>query len=119
MGMQDWEGVLVPLIVFSTIVALVGLVLHYEFRKKRAFLRHVQANQAMNADLGDNFFARGNDRRRGIFFLGSALAIFGFSLLVDFPQRGNLDLNDAINGFGMFPLMTGLGYLLLYRLDKT
>lgn len=116
------EEVLVPLIVFSTVVLLVALILWYQLSKKKAFLRFVSEHDGISVDairaLGQQFFSPSNDLRRGVFLLGIALAVWGFSLAVDFPQRGNLDLNHALFGIGLFPLFAGLAHLLLYRLER-
>ncbi|MEM9316429.1 MAG: DUF6249 domain-containing protein [Pseudomonadota bacterium] len=116
------EEVLVPLIVFSTFVALVALILWYQLSKKRAFLRFVSKHDGISVEaiktLGQQFFSPSSDLRRGIFLLGIALAVGGFSLAVDFPQRGNLDLNRALFGIGLFPFFAGVAHLILYRLER-
>jgi hypothetical protein len=53
-----------------------------------------------------------------VFSLLLAFAIWGFSFMADFPQNGNLDLNDAIFGLGLFPFCGGIAYLILTFVER-
>ena len=120
--METNEEVLVPLIVFASFTVVIGMVLWYRIKRGQSFLRFLGDRQDVSAEaitaLGDQFFSQRNDLRRGIFSLGLAFAFWGFSYAVDFPQNGNLDLNHAIVGLGLFPFFTGIAYLLLFKLDN-
>ncbi len=116
------EDVLVPLFVFSTIVLMTALIFWYQLSKKKAFLSFVRQHDGISVEairaLGQQFYSPGSDLRRGVFLLCIALALWGFSLAVDFPQRGNLDPNRALFGIGLFPFFAGLAHLVLHRLEQ-
>lgn len=123
---QEWAEILVPFISFSALLALLGLLLLYKYKKKQLFLQMVERSLHQQAPLSpetirevaSQFFSANRDLRKGIFLLVLALAILAFSYLADFPQRGNLDLNDALNGIAMLPGLLGLAFLLLAWLDR-
>ena len=123
---QEWAEILVPFISFSALIALLGLLLLYKYKKKQLFLQMVERSLTQQAPLSpetirevaSQFFSANRDLRKGIFLLVLALAILAFSYLADFPQRGNLDLNDALNGIAMLPGLLGLAFLLLAWLDR-
>lgn len=123
---QEWAEILVPFISFSALIALLGLLLLYKYKKKQLFLQMVERTLQQQAPLSpetirevaSQFFSANRDLRKGIFLLVLALAILAFSYLADFPQRGNLDLNDALNGIAMLPGLLGLAFLLLAWLDR-
>lgn len=123
---QEWAEILVPFISFSALIALLALLLLYKYKKKQLFLQMVERTLQQQAPLSpetirevaSQFFSANRDLRKGIFLLVLALAILAFSYLADFPQRGNLDLNDALNGIAMLPGLLGLAFLLLAWLDR-
>ncbi|GAB3020365.1 DUF6249 domain-containing protein [Bowmanella dokdonensis] len=120
------EGILVPLIVFSSFVIALGMLLFYQYAKKRAFLglieKAIKTREDLTPDvikaIAGQLYASNRDLRRGLFALLLGLAICGFSVAVDFPHRGNIDLNDALYGIALFPLLSGIGYLLLHLFEK-
>ncbi|MDZ7871063.1 MAG: DUF6249 domain-containing protein [Rheinheimera sp.] len=123
---QEWAEILVPFISFSAVVALLGLLLLYKYKKKQLFLQMVERSLTQQAPLSpetirevaNQFFSANRDLRKGIFLLVLALAILAFSSLADFRKHGNLDLNDALNGIAMLPGLLGLAFLLLAWLDR-
>jgi hypothetical protein len=126
MNGQEWAEILVPLISFSALVALLGLLLLYKYKKKQLFLQMVERTLQQQValppqtirEVANQVFSTNRDVRKGIFLLTVALSIAAFSYLADFPQRGNLDLNDALYGIAMLPGLLGLAFLLLARLDR-
>lgn len=116
------EEILVPLIVFTSIVVLIAVMLAYQLLKKRQFIKLLEQHGDMQPDaiaaVGRFFFASQNDLRKGVFLLIIALAIWGFSFLVDFRSGGNLDLNQALNGIALFPCFSGFAYLLLFYASR-
>lgn len=120
--MENSAEVLVPLIVFTSLILVLGLVLLYQFSKKRAFLRLLEKQGDIKPEsikaTGSVLFSSNNDRRKGVFCVLIAFAIWGFSLLVDFHGNGNLDLNHALYGIGLFPFFGGIGYLILFLLER-
>ncbi len=123
---QEWAEILVPFISFSALIALLGLLLLYKYKKKQLFLQMVERSLTQQAPLSpetirevaNQFFSANRDLRKGIFLLVLALAILAFSSLADFRKNGNLDLNDALNGIAMLPGLLGLAFLLLAWLDR-
>lgn len=126
MNGQEWAEILVPLIVFSALVALIGLLLLYKYKKKKLFLQMVERTLQQNASLSPelirevarHIFAANRDLRKGIFLLVLSAGILAFSYFADFRQNGNLDLNDALNGIAILPGLLGLAFLLLARLNR-
>lgn len=120
------EEILIPLIVFSSLIILIGMLLYYQYAKKRAFInvieKAIKGKDDFTPDvisaIAMHFFSSNKDRRKGVFALLLGLAICGFSVVVEFPKNGNMDLNDALYGVALFPLLGGIGYLLLNLLDK-
>ena len=116
----------VPFIVFTSLVVSLALVLRYKYRNKTELLRAIgtiaKDTQALTPDvikeLARQHLSNGSDLKKGVILIAVALGIWGFSLWVDFPQRGNIDLNDGLFGLGCFPFLVGLGFLLLHRLEK-
>lgn len=126
MNGQEWAEILVPLISFSALLALMGLVLLYKYKKKKLFLQMVERalarQQPLSPDsireVASHLFSANRDLRKGIFLLVVALSIIGFSALADFRQQGNLDLNDALYGIAILPGTLGLAFLLLAWLNR-
>lgn len=126
MNGQEWAEILVPLIVFSALVALMGLILLYNYKKKRLFLQMIERSLQQQLALPPetirevalHFFSANRDTRKGVFLLVLSGSILAFSYFADFRQNGNLDLNDALNGIAILPALLGLAFLLLARLDR-
>ncbi|HAW92064.1 MULTISPECIES: DUF6249 domain-containing protein [unclassified Arsukibacterium] len=126
MNGQEWAEILVPLIVFSALVALMGLILLYNYKKKRLFLQMIERSLQQQLTLppetirevARHFFSANRDTRKGVFLLVLSASILAFSYFADFRQNGNLDLNDALNGIAILPALLGLAFLLLARLDR-
>ena len=126
MNGQEWAEILVPLIVFSAVVALLGLILLYKYKKKRLFLQMVERSLSQHAalppetirEVAVHFFSANRDTRKGLFLLVLSASILAFSYLADFKQNGNLDLNDAINGIAILPGLLGLAFLLLAWIER-
>lgn len=116
------QEIAVPLIFFSSVVILIGLILAYQLLKKRWFIKLIDKHNDMQPEsiraVGRLFFSSKNDLRKGVFLLVVALAIWGFSLVVDFRSGGNLDLNTALNGIALFPCLAGLAYLILFYFER-
>lgn len=120
--MQNPEEIAVPLIVFSTLTIIVALILWYQLTKKREFLRFLSRQNTFSPSsinaLGQQYFSKKNDRRRAVFLIVIAISFWCFSLIVEFPNRGNLNLNEALFGLGLFPFFSGLGYLITDWLER-
>ncbi|WP_397470837.1 DUF6249 domain-containing protein [Rheinheimera sp.] len=123
---QEWAEILVPLIVFSALVALMGLILLYKYKKKRLFLQMIERSLQRQAvlppetirEIALHFFSANRDLRKGIFLLVLSASVLAFSYFADFKRSGNLDLNDALTGIAFLPGLLGLAFILLARLDR-
>lgn len=126
MNGQEWAEILVPLIVFSALVALMGLILLYKYKKKRLFLQMIERSLQRQAvlppetirEIALHFFSANRDLRKGIFLLVLSASVLAFSYFADFKKNGNLDLNDALTGIAFLPGLLGLAFILLARLDR-
>lgn len=124
--MADITEILIPLIVFSSIVFLVVLLLAYKYRVKQLFLNATQESIKYNSsispevirEIANQLLRPSSDIKKGLILLGVSIAILIGSFIADFPQNGNLDLNDLINGVAMFPGVIGVVYLFLAKFDK-
>lgn len=124
--MEALFDALVPFIVFTSLVVSLALVLRYKYRIKADLLRSIETiakdTQALTPEvikeLARQHLSSGSDLKKGVLLMAVALGIWGFSVCVDFPQRGNMDLNDGLYGLGCFPFLVGLGFLLLHRIEK-
>lgn len=116
----------VPFIVFTSLVISLALVLRYKYKIKSDLLRSIEAianeTQALTPEvikeLAKQHVSSGSDLKKGVLLIAVAFGIWGFSFFADFPDRGNLDLNDGLYGLGCFPFLMGLGFLLLHRLEQ-
>lgn len=124
MNGQEWAEILVPLIFFSALVAAIGLLLLYKYKKKKLFLEMVERTLQQTPlppetihEVATHFFSSNADIRKGIFLLVMSASVFAFSYFADFRKNGNLDLNDALNGIAVMPGLFGLAFLLLARLN--
>jgi len=120
--MNNPEGIVIPIAVFTAMLIFVGILLMYSLSKKRLFLKFIGQHDDLSPDsikaIGKVLFSANNDMRKGVFSLLLAVAIWGFSFMADFPQNGNLDLNDAIFGLGLFPFCGGIAYLILTFVER-
>lgn len=124
--MEALFDALVPFIVVASLVVSLALVLRYKYRNKAELLRWIETiakdTQALTPDaikeLARQHLSSGSDLKKGVILIAVALSIWSFSVCVDFPQRGNIDLNDGLYGLGCFPFLVGLGFLLLHRIEK-
>lgn len=123
---QQWSEILQPLITFSSLLILVAMLLWYKYKKKQLFLqtveRALQHDKALTPEAIDamarQLFAQQADIRKGLFLLALAGGIRALSAGAQFRDNGGLNLNDALNGIAVFPLLLGLAYLLLGYLQR-
>lgn len=124
--MIDITEIVIPAIVFSSIILLVVLLLVYKYRVKRLFLNATQESIKHNdsispeviKEIAHQLLKPNSDIQKGLILIGVSVAILIGSFIADFPQNGNLDLNDLINGVAAFPGVMGIVYLLLAKFDK-
>lgn len=124
--MNQLVEILVPAIVFSTIIILSILLLGYKYKTKKLFLSMTNDSLKTNPkispevirEIADQVLRPSSDVKKGLLLMGVSAAILVGSFIADFPQNGRMDLNDMINGIAAFPGVIGIVYLLLAKFDK-
>ena len=117
----------VPMIVFGCITIILALLIRANLKSKKYFINSIEKQIANGTDispevihaLGKHLNASAKDLRRGTLLIAFALGIVAFSFWVDFPVRGNLDLNDALIGIAQIPGLLGVAFLIIHFLNKT
>ncbi|ACV26660.1 DUF6249 domain-containing protein [Kangiella koreensis] len=123
---NDIVEIMVPAIVFSTIAILAISLLLYKYKIKRLFLNTTQDSLQHNPDItpevireiANQVLRPSSDIKKGLLLIGFSAAILVGSFIADFPDNGNMDLNDLINGIAAFPGVMGIVFLLLAKFDK-
>lgn len=124
--MNELAEILIPAIVFSTIIILSILLLGYKYKTKKLFLSMTNDSLKTNPnispevirEIADQVLRPSSDVKKGLLLMGISAAILVGSFIADFPQNGRMDLNDMINGIAAFPGVIGIVYLLLAKFDK-
>ena len=124
--MNELVEILIPAIVFSTIIILATLLLAYRYKTKKLFLSITNDSLKTNPnispkvirEIADQVLRPSSDVKKGLLLMGVSAAILVGSFIADFPQNGRMDLNDMINGIAAFPGVIGIVYLLLAKFDK-
>lgn len=124
--MNELAEILIPAIVFSTIIILSILLLGYKYKTKKLFLSMTNDSLKTNPnispevirEIADQVLRPSSDVKKGLLLMGVSAAILVGSFIADFPQNGRMDLNDMINGIAAFPGVIGIVYLLLAKFDK-
>ncbi len=124
--MNELAEILIPAIVFSTIIILSLLLLGYKYKTKKLFLSMTNDSLKTNPnispevirEIADQVLRPSSDVKKGLLLVGVSAAILVGSFIADFPQNGRMDLNDMINGIAAFPGVIGIVYLLLAKFDK-
>lgn len=124
--MNELAEILIPAIVFSTIIILSILLLGYKYKTKKLFLSMTNDSLKTNPnispevirEIADQVLRPSSDVKKGLLLIGVSAAILVGSFIADFPQNGRMDLNDMINGIAAFPGVIGIVYLLLAKFDK-
>lgn len=115
------EFIVIPIFVTMAPVLIVLIVLRYRSRQTaaryQALLQLAEKNVALPAELLVESAAVFSERRRALVLIGAALGIM--ATLLALPVH--FDDGQSLRGFwglGLLPLMTGLGYLLSWRLNQ-
>lgn len=113
--------VLVPVVLFLVLGAIILGYFYWNYRNRVTVMetvnKAIDSGQEMTAEtlahLGAAVNPRMRDLRRGIVFLSLGVAGFLCSLF--------FDMHDVVNGIragSVFPLMLGLGFLLVWKLNR-
>lgn len=114
-------GIMVPIVMFIVLGFVLIAYFYWNHRNRGAIMETVQKaidrGDALTPELLIQLGAAANPRmrdlRRGIIFLALGIAGLLCSLFFDIAQVVN-----GIRAGSVFPLMLGLGFLLVWKLNK-
>jgi len=115
------EGLLIPIVLFAVIGIIVLGYFYWNHKNRAHVMQTVQKALDMggelNAEMLQQLGAAGNprirDMRRGVVFLSLGIAGLLCSLFF-----GDADVVNGIRAGSVFPLMLGIGFLIVWRLNK-
>jgi hypothetical protein len=112
---------LIPLVVMSAPVLIILIVLRYNYRRTQAryntLLQLADKGVELTPELLLEPRAVYSERRRALVLIGGGMGLIAMFLTLP----GQLDSGLGINrlwGIGLLPLMTGLGYLASWWLNR-
>jgi hypothetical protein len=114
-------GILVPIVMFIVLGFVLIAYFYWNHRNRASIMETVQKTidrgDALTPELlmqlGAAVNPRMRDLRRGIVFLALGIAGLLCSLFFDLQQ-----VVDGIRAGSVFPLMLGLGFLLVWKLNR-
>lgn len=117
--------ILVPATFFSAVVLTVGLVSYFRFRQRKLLAETVlrllkdgkQVTPEIIRALSQPVPQSKKDFRSGVVLLGIGISIYIFSVVIELPTSGNMNLKNAVGSLAFIPLVMGITYLLLSRLQ--
>lgn len=115
------EFILIPLVVMAAPVLLVLIMLRYRYQQTRAryqtLLQLADKNIELPAQLLTEPHVAYCERRRALVLIGGGLGLMATFLAL--PGQLDSGLRVAsLWGLGLLPLMTGLGYLASWWLNR-
>ncbi len=115
------EYFLIPLVVMSAPVLIILIVLRYRYRQTQARYRALLQLADKGVELPPQLLLEPqleySERRRALVLIGGGLGLMAMFLALP----GQLDSGLGINrlwGIGLLPLITGLGYLASWWLNR-
>ena len=114
-------GIMVPIVLFIVLGFVLITYFYWNHRNRGAIMETVQKaidrgyalTPELLMQLGAAVNPRMRDLRRGIVFLALGIAGLLCSLFFDLQQ-----VVDGIRAGSVFPLMLGLGFLLVWKLNR-
>ncbi len=114
------EGILVPISMFAMLAIVIPAYFYWNHKNRLSIMDTVQKaidsgqelSQEMLMQLGAAANPKMRDLRRGIIFLSLGIAGLLCSLFFGEP-----DVVNGIRAGSVFPLMLGLGFLLVWKLN--
>ena len=113
---------LIPIVLFISIAVVFGLFLFYKNKAKREMQKTlrtaIEKGQELTPEvidrLGSPPAAKNRDLRRGIISLAIGLGFIALGLSI--PEE---DAIRVMLGVSAFPILLGLGFLLMHKLSPT
>jgi len=123
--MNMWVEILVPASFFLAVVTGVGLTVYFRFKQRKLLadttLKLLEDGKPVSPEvirtLAQPVPQSQKDYRLGVILVGLGVAIYGFSVVVSLPTNGNTNLQDAIAGLAILPLVMGVTFLILSKLQ--
>ncbi len=115
------EGIFIPIVMFIMLGIVLIAYFYWNHKNRDSIMATVQKaidagkefTPEMLSQLGAAVNPRMRDMRRGIVFLALGIAGLMCSLFFDIPLVVN-----GIRAGSVFPLMLGIGFLLVWKLNK-
>jgi hypothetical protein len=111
----------IPLVVMLAPVLIALLVLHYRDRRTQARYRTLLQLAEKGVDLPPALLAEPDglysERRRALVLIGAGLGLMAMFLALPF-RLDNGESLSGLWGLGLLPLLTGLGYLASWWLNR-
>ena len=115
------EGILVPISLFFLLGIVIVAYFYWNHKNRDSIMATVQKaidsgkefTPELLAQLGAAVNPKMRDMRRGIVFLSLGIAGLMCSLFFDMPEVVN-----GIRAGSVFPLMLGIGFLIVWKLNK-
>lgn len=113
------EAIVVPTATFGFIALVIFIVAFYHFRRERVRHETLRAMVEKGVEIPPELLAppaaakKHSDLRRGLVLLGTGLGVVGFFALIK-----DQEVPDGIWGIGLIPALIGVGYLLVWWLEK-
>lgn len=111
----------VPVVVMLTPVAILLIFLRYRLKQTKERYRTLLQLAEKGVDLPHHLLfepgAANADRRRALVLIGAGLGLMAMfvALPIELPDGQRI---ASLWGLGLLPLMTGLGYLVNWRLSR-
>lgn len=122
--MNPWIEILVPASFFTAVVLAVFIFALFRFKQRKLLaktaLSLVEQGKTITPEvihaLGAGQQQSARDLRLGILLLGCAVAILGFSWVIELPTNGNMSLENAIAALAILPGVMGVVFIGLSKL---
>jgi len=120
-GIEEVVAVFIPIVLFSAIAIVLCAYFYFRHRTKQAVQQTVrtaieqgqQLTPEILEKLGQSPQPENLDLRRGVISIGVGLGIAVFGLLVD-----EQEIVRPLLGIASLPLLIGIAYLGLWKLDQ-
>lgn len=116
------QFIFIPLIVLSAPVLIVLITLRYRDRQTQARYRTLLQLADKGVELPPQLLVESQpgdvERRRALVLIGGGLGVMAMFLALPGQFDGNGMHVSQLWGLGLLPLMTGLGYLASWRLNR-
>ena len=118
---MEFSMLFIPAVVMLTPVAILVIFLRYRAELTKERYRTLLQLAEKGVELPHHLLAEAqaseSDRRRGLVLIGGGLGLMAMFLALPFELRSGHRI-ASLWGFGLLPLMTGLGYVASWWLNR-